>query len=138
MIEVVVLAVVVIMLGVTLILYRRNGRAGSGGRGRSKAPAAASYYNDVGTLPMQPGMAGGATFAPMGGGQPDPFAGFGAGGPAPGMAPPPPPPPGSAARSDAARARHAGRLDAGPERRTRHAALLGRRVWTQHVAQRGG
>jgi hypothetical protein len=135
MIEVVVLAIVVIMLGVTLILYRRNGRAGSGGRGRSKAPATASYYNDVGTLPMQPGMAGGATFAPMGGGQPDPFAGFGAGGPAPGMAPPPPAPP--PAPMQPAPGTPAGWMP-DPSGAPDTLRYWDGGSWTQHVAQRGG
>jgi len=90
MIEVLILAVVVILLGTILVLYRRNSRPAKAGAGHAAtAPSAASYYSDVGTLPA-PGAMGAQGF---GGGAPlhDPFAGFGGGAAAP--APPPPPPP---------------------------------------------
>ena len=93
MVEVLILAVVVILLGTILVLYRRNSRPAKAGAGHAAtAPSAASYYSDVGTLPAPGGM-GGTGF---GGGpaQSDPFAGFGGGMAAP--APPPPPPPAAA------------------------------------------
>jgi hypothetical protein len=136
MIEIVVLAIVIIMLGVTLVLYRRNGRPGSGGGGRAKKAANASYYNDVGTLPMQPGMVGGAAFGPMGGGQPDPFAGFGGGAPAPGMAPPPPPPPPAPAPMQPPPGTPAGWMP-DPSGAPDTLRYWDGASWTQHVAQRG-
>jgi len=136
MIEVLVLGVVIVLLGLVLVLYRRNGRVGSGGKGRSKTPATASYYNDVGTLPMQPGMAGGATFGPMGGGQPDPFAGFGAAPTAPGMAPPPPPPPPAPAPMQPPPGTPAGWMP-DPSGAPDTLRYWDGMTWTQHVAQRG-
>ena len=88
MIEVVILAVVVILLGTILVLYRRNSRPAKAGAGHTGAASAASYYSDVSTLPAN-GMGGGPSF----GGQPDPFAGFGGTMAPPAAAPPPPPPP---------------------------------------------
>jgi Protein of unknown function (DUF2510) len=87
MIEVVILAVVVILLGTVLVLYRRNSRPAKAGA-NSAANAAASYYSDVSTLPSG-GFGAGQSF----GGQSDPFAGFGGGMAAPAPPPPPPPPP---------------------------------------------
>jgi hypothetical protein len=91
MIEVLILAVVVILLGTILVLYRRNSRPAKAGDGHG-SPTAASYYSDVGTLSAPTGMGGGF------GGQSDPFAGFGGSMEqnqyaAPQAPPPPPPPP---------------------------------------------
>jgi uncharacterized protein DUF2510 len=93
MIEILILAVVVILLGTVLVLYRRNGRPAKAGAGHGgNTASAASYYSDVGTL-SAPGAMGGS----FGGNQNDPFAGFGGGVEQNRFAPPPPPPPVSTA-----------------------------------------
>ncbi|HXR53686.1 MAG TPA: DUF2510 domain-containing protein [Acidimicrobiales bacterium] len=91
MLEVVILAVVVILLGTILILYKRNSRPAKAGAGHAAStPTAASYYSDVGTLPA-PGVMGGQGYG--GPAQSDPFAGFGGGMEQNRYAAPPPPPP---------------------------------------------
>ena len=90
MLEVVILAVVVILLGAVLVLYKRSSRPAKAGPGHAAtAPSAASYYSDVGTLPAA-GPMGGQEY---GGGQSDPFAGFGGGMEQNRYAAPPPPAP---------------------------------------------
>jgi Protein of unknown function (DUF2510) len=93
MLEVLILAVVVILLGTVLVLYKRSSRPAKAAAGHAAgAPAASSYYSDVGTLPA-PGSMGGAGFgAPQAA---DPFGGFGGGMEQNryGSAPTPPPPP---------------------------------------------
>ena len=97
MLEVLILAIVVILLGTILVLYKRNSRPAKAGAGHAaSAPSASSYYSDVGTLPA-PGAMGGQGYG--GPAQSDPFASFGGGmeqnryAAAPAPPPPPPPPP---------------------------------------------
>jgi len=133
MIEVVILAVVVILLGTVLVLYRRNGRPAKAGAGHGPTSAsAASYYSDVGTMSAHGtgGSYGG------GGAQNDPFAGFGGG-----MeqnrytAPPPPPPPAPSAPSMPAPGTPASWLpDPGGAPDTLR--YWDGMSWTQHVAKR--
>jgi hypothetical protein len=98
MLEVVILAVVVILLGTIFVLYRRNNRPAKAGARAGGGQSPASYYSDVNTMPgtgMAQAFVGGGQSA-----QPDPFAGFGTAPTpadtgsfaAPVMAPPPPPP----------------------------------------------
>jgi hypothetical protein len=130
MIEVLILAVVVILLGTILVLYRRNSRPAKAGAGHAAtSPSAASYYSDVGTL-QAPGSMGGQGFggAPA---QNDPFAGFGGQ-----MAPaPPPPPPAPASPSMPPPGTPASWLPdpAGAPDTLRYWDGAG---WTQHVAKR--
>ncbi len=130
MIEILILAVVVILLGTILVLYRRNSRPAKGGHAMS-TPSAASYYSDVSTLQAPTGM--GNSF-----GQSDPFAGFGGGGQfggAPAAPPPPPPPPAPAAPSMPPPGTPASWLPdpAGAPDTLRYWDGMN---WTQHVAKR--
>ncbi len=84
-IEVVILVVVVILLGTILVLYRRQSRPAKSGSHAASTTSPASYYADVGTMQAPVGVGGG--------GQSDPFAGFGGGPQFGGPAPAPPPPP---------------------------------------------
>lgn len=94
MVEVVILAVVVILLGTILVLYRRNAKPAKASHAGSGGVSAASYYSDIGTLSTPGSMAGS-----FGGSPGDQFTGFGGGmeGFGGGMeqnhfSPPPPPP----------------------------------------------
>jgi len=131
MIEVVILAAVVILLGTVLVLYRRNGRPAkaSAGHGATSA-SAASYYSDVGTMSAQ-----GTSGASYGQAQNDPFAGFGGGMEQNRYSAPPPPPPAPAAPSMPAPGTPASWLpDPGGAPDTLR--YWDGMSWTQHVAKR--
>jgi len=68
--EIVILVVVVVLLVMILVLYRRRNAPPK--PREAAAPATPNYYGDLATVPGPQAAPGGY------GGQPDPFAGFGA------------------------------------------------------------
>lgn len=133
LLEVVILAGVVILLATILVLYRRNGRPAKASHAAA-SPSAASYYSDIGTL-SAPGAMGGGSF---GGGQSDPFVGFGGGmnqGGYSAPATPPPPPPAPAAPAMPAPGTPAGWMP-DPSGSPDTLRYWDGMSWTQHVAKR--